>query len=550
MSTELQAGTKRSERRLVLAIFLATFSAFLLTSGRERPWGDGNVQYMVTESLVEHHSLDIPRPWPDDLPPGRNGKFYSTYPILTSVVQIPGKLLLEGISHAAPKARRFALPLTSHLACSFFGALCCLLFYGLCRQRRLSIAAASIGTAVLAFATTIWVYAHYSYSEIAQAAFVTGFILELLRTAEAPTPRRARWLGLWAGLLFSVKYIYAASLIGGGIWLALRLRGQWRLLGRLTAWAAVTAVPFLIVALIYNWLCWGSPFVTGYTPYFHVYWGENILFGLWGMFLSPGKSVFLYSPPLILGLLALPLLWREHRDYLAAVGLVAGLVLLVYARYKLNGDYAWGPRFVVFAVPLFGFSFAALFDRWRRRLSRPTRAVVAGFVLLGVGVNVLGNALYWDHYIRISMDARDAWLGAPNRRGAIIPVRADGHCDSCFEDVRQLEWLPPFQPILGHLWLLESLARGDNWKRAEAHAPWHRYTKLQLNISRSYPRARLDWWGMLWIKDFPAYQFPGILLLLLFVAGTGLGAAGWIRAHRALVRGAHEDDPDDAPANA
>ena len=521
----------RSERRLALGIFVTTLFVYLLTSGREPPWGDGHVQYMVTKSLVDHGGIDVPKAWPDDLPRAPDGKYYSTYPILTSAVQLPGLALLQ----AVPKsARRFAEPLTTHIACSLFGALCCVLFFRLCRQRGFDVGASSAATAVLAFATTVWVYAHYSYSEIAQAAFFTGLLLETLRLAEEPTPARARWFGLWAGLLFSVKYIYAAALIGAAVYLVIRLRPRWAVIGRAAGWAAVTAVPFLIVAMVYNAMSWGSPFGTGYAPYFEAYWGENLLVGLWGVFLSPGKSLFLYSPPLILGLVALPILLREHRAACLAFLVTAGPVLLLYARYKLNGDYAWGPRFAVFATPALGLSFAALFDAWRRRPGWIRRAVVAGTVALGVAVQVLGLAFYWDHFIRISMDARTDWLGKPDRKGAIIPVRADGRCDSCFEDVHQLQWLPPFQPILGHLWLARSQLADRDWKEAAADAPWTRHTSLELSIRPSYERVRLDWWGMLWLRDFRRYRAAGIALLVLFAASAVAGALLWRRALREL----------------
>ena len=531
-----------TEPKLRVAIFIATFAWYLLTSGREPPWGDGNVQYMAAESLVKRGALDVPRPWPDDLPPDANGKFYSTYPFLTSAVQVPGLLVLEGIESAAKPARGFAKPLTSHIACSFFGALCCLLFFKLCRQRGLTIRASSTATAVLAFGTTVWVYAHYSYSEIAQAAFFTGFVLELLRVDQDPSPARSRWLGLWAGLLFSVKYIYAVSLIGGGLYLLWRFRARRRALLTVIAWAAAVATPFLAIALAYNAICWGSPFKTGYHPYFDDYWGENMLVGLWGMFLSPGKSAFLYSPPLILGIAAAPLLIRHHRLACLALAAAAGPVLLIYSRYKLNGDYAWGPRFVVFVVPGLSLSFAVLIDAWQRGGRKwMLRSVVVGFFAAGVVVQLLGVSFYWDHFIRISMDARTAWLGKPNRSGAIIPVRADGRCDSCFEDVHQLQWLPPFQPILGHAWLMRSLVAGDDWREAEADAPWHRHTSLVLDISRSYPRTRLDWWGMLWIRDFTRYRTAGILLLLLFAAASITTTIMWFRCHRSL-----EDEMDDS----
>jgi len=526
---------KRLERRLVGSIGLAAFAFFMLTSGREPPWGDANVQYMVAESLVKRGALDVPRPWPDDLPPDDEGNYYSTYPFLTSAVQVPGLVVLEGIGADAGPARAFAKPLTSHLACCFFGALCCVLFFRLCRDRGLSVRACSVATAVLVFGTTVWVYAHYSYSEIAQAAFFTGFVLELLRVEREPSPSRSRWLGLWAGLLFSVKYIYAVSLIGGGIYLLWRFRARRRALLPVIGWAAAVATPFLAIALVYNALCWGSPFKTGYHPYFDDYWGENILVGLWGMFLSPGKSLFLYSPPLILGILAVPLLIRQHRAACLAVIAAALPVLLIYSRYKLNGDYAWGPRFVVFVVPVLMLSVTVLIDAWQSSgRTWMLRTALGGFLAAGVVVQVLGVSFYWDHFIRISMDARTDWLGKPDRGGAIIPVRADGRCDSCFEDVHQLQWLPPFQPILGHAWLMRSLIGADDWREAEADAPWHRHTSLTLDISRSYPRARLDWWGMLWIRDFPQYRAAGIVLLLVLAVGTVAGGVAWRRGHRAV----------------
>ena len=538
------------DARLARAIFVTTFAVYLLSSGREPPWGDANVQYMVAESLVRRASIDIPKPWPDDLPRGRGGKFYSTYPVVTSLVQVPGVALLEGATALSKDARGLARPLTSHLACSAFGALACLLFFRLCRQRRLSRRASSAATAVLAFATTTWVYAHYSYSEIAQAAFFTGFVLHLLRVDEDPTPARARWLGLYAGLLFSTKYIYAAAILGAAVLLAWRLRKDRRLLGRLVLHAAATSLPFVAAAMIYNHLCWGSPISTGYHPYFETYWGEHPLAGLWGMFLSPGKSVFLYSPPLLLGLAALPRLWRDHRRACLAVLATAGPVIAVYSRYKLNGDYAWGPRFAVFFVPALGLGFAVLLDAWLAApMRRLRRAVLALFVALGLAVQLLGNAFYWDHFIRISMDARTAWLGTPNRQGAIIPIRGDGRCDSCFEDVHQLEWLPPFQPILGHLWLLRATIRGDGAADAEADAPWKRHTRLALPIAGAYARVRLDWWGLLWIDDFPKTRVPGIALLLLFLAATLAGARGWWRAHRA-ARADPAADPSTDPAPA
>ncbi|MBL0216955.1 MAG: hypothetical protein IPQ07_24135 [Myxococcales bacterium] len=525
---------RATDTRLARAIFVTTLAVYLLSSGREPPWGDANVQYMAAESMVRHGTIDIPKPWPDDQSKDADGKWYSTYPLITSLVQIPGLVLLGAAKGLSPSSIGLAKPVTTHLACSLFGAWACVLFFRLCRQRKLSPRASSLATAIVAFATITWVYAHYSYSEIAQTAAFTGFVLHLLVFDEAPTRKHARALGLFAGLLFATKYIYAPGILGGLLVAIWRKRALKRELVPLALHAAAIGLPFVVASMIYNAMCFGSPFTTGYSEYFARHWGENSMSRLWAMFLSPGKSIFLYSPPLILGIAALPRLWREHRD--ACITALASIVpvLLVYSRYKLNGDWSWGYRFCVFMTPTLALSIGVLIDAWQREPARRVRrAVLAVVVAAGISVQLLGQAFYWDHFVRISQDVRIAWLGSPDRSGAIIPTRANGRCDGCFEDVHQLEWLPPFQPIVGHWWLLRSLVADADAATAEADAPWHRYTSTPFNIKDGYDRARLDWWGLLWIKDYPRTRTAGLVLLLLMLAGTGAGIRLWLRAHRA-----------------
>lgn len=528
--------------RLTRAIFVTTLAVYLLFSGREPPWGDSNVQYMAAESMVRRGALDIPVPWPDDQSRDADGKWYSTYPLVTSLIQIPGIGVLAAARAISPDSRLLLKPLTSHLACSLFGAWAAMLFFKLCRQQRLSRRASSLATAIVAFATINFVYAHYSYSEIAQTAAFTGFVLHLLMFDEDPSNKNARSIGFFAGLLFSLKYVYPPGIIGGLGILLWRKRKLGKGLVAPALYCAAIAAPFVISAMIYNYVCFGSPFTTGYSEYFARHWGENSMSRLWAMFLSPGKSIFLYSPPLLLGIVALPRMWREHRS--ACVISIAAIVpvLLAYSRYKLNGDWSWGYRFCVFMTPVIALPVAVLIDAWMKQPPRRYRRLILAFAFAaGLSVQLLGQAFYWDHFVRISQDVRVAWLGSPNRSGAIIPTRSNGRCDGCFEDVHQLEWLPPFQPIVGHFWLLRSLIAGDDAAAAEANAPWHRYTSTTFNIKEPYNRARLDWWGMLWIKDFPQTRAIGIVLLLLMLAGTGWGIRLWLRAHRAS-----RDTPDEA----
>lgn len=512
-------------------LFLAAFCFFLVTGGREAPWGDARPIWEVADALVRRGAISIATPWPPDLPRGRNNRVYAVAPLLQSLVHVPGAAGRRALGQLAPRSAPHSLALASHVGPAALGALVCVLFFGLCSRLGFSKWSAGASTALLAAATTLWVYARSPYGEILQAACFTAFFAALVRAPTGPPRRAGLVLGATAGLLVASKLVYAVAVLGGVVFLAGSLRGRWRELRTLVLWAAAAAAPFAALVLFYNWARWGSLTDAGYvlTPKAGVVnaspFGEKISTGLWGMFLSPGKSVFLYSPPLVLALFGFPRLLRRSPAVVWAMTATIVPVLLVYSRFLFwAGDYAWGPRYLVFAVPVMLLPAAALIDDvrawaagWRRRVAA---AAIGAVAAIGLFVQALGISFYWDHFIRISHEAATRWLGAPDRRGAPTPER-DGLCGACFEDMYPLQWLPAFQPIHGHWWLLKHVVRGDDWTRATTDAPWRRYTSLELDVSARYREARLDWW-FLGLREVNAgVAWGGLIVLVLGVMGGG-----------------------------
>jgi len=516
-------------RKWALAIFATVFAVYLLSGSREHPWGDSHPVWDVAERIVHHGAIDITQRWPDDLPAGRDGKIYGIAPVGPVLVQIPGAIIAGLARGAAPSYDPLVWPIASHLAAAALGALACTLFFLLLVDLGRSKRAASSCTAILAFATTTWVYARYPYSEILQLACFLGTFRATWRAIESGTRREAIWLGVWAGCLLNAKYVYALAIAGAVVAIFWSLRDRKAELRRVLGWAAAAGAPFAVLALVYNYLRWGSVLETGYGPYLGAFFGGSLFDGAAGMLASPNKSAFLYSPPLVLALVAMPAAVRAHRRYgllLVTVALPTFLVCCTYRSW--SGDYAWGPRFFVYAVPVLLVPLAWFVDE----MSRAKKMALASIVSAGFVVQLLGNALYWDHFIRIAIDTKNQWLGNPNRSGAYVAANGRGHCDSCFEDTYQILWTPAFQPIRGQFWLVESIARGDDWKQAQQDAPWRRYTTLDVDLSQSYPRARIDWWGLLWLKDATDTWPLGLALLLLFAGGSVAGGAWWLRLHR------------------
>jgi hypothetical protein len=516
----------RFRRRGWVWLMAALFFVYMFSMTRERPWADATPIWELADSMVDG-GISVRTRWPGKLPLGHDGKVYAVAPLLQGLVHVPGAFLQRQIASMAPQHAQLAWRFTSHLGTALIAALTCVLFFGLCRRLGSKPLSAALATVALGLGTSLWGYARYPYSEVLQAACFLGFFGQLLRTRQDPSRRSGAFLGLWAGLLVNAKYVYLASVAMGALYLVWSLRGRWRVMLEAAVAAVVAALPFAAVVLLYNYARWGSFTNAGYDLSSDVGISENVAVGLWGLFLSPGKSVLLYSPPLVAGILGLPRAARRWPHFVPALLFVLVPPLLVNARLVFwAGDYAWGPRYLVFAVPVMLLPLALILDDCLSPRRGPlwrllTGSALAGVVLLGGFVQYLGNAFYWDHFIRLQAEASHAWLGRPDTTGSGMLDPSTG-CGACFEEMHPMQWLPPFQPIMGHYWMLGHALKEHDWAMAEADAPWHRYTTKQINIASTWRRVRMDWW-------FPEYREPlpkvSWTLVILFPLLSLLGFA-------------------------
>jgi hypothetical protein len=499
-----------------LYLFAAAACLYFATMSREVPWGDSRPVYEVALSLVRGDGVAVQTRWPSDAPPGRGGKYYAAQPWLPSLLHLPGASVraIAWRLDLAPDTSHLVDVLACHLAGGLLGALTVWLFFRLCLRHGASRKSAGFAAALLGAGSILWVYARYPFTEIVQIACFTGFFLEVSQLARRLDRRTALAAGLWAGMLLNTKYVYALCLPGALVVVAAAHRRTPRELARSLGYAALGLLPGLLMVLSYNYLRFGKVTSTGYRQVGGVM-VENVLLSLWGFLFSPGKSVFLYTPPLLLAVLGLRRFWRQYpTTVLLMLATIAPLTLFYGAFPSWPGDWAWGPRYLVFAVPVLllpaiGFLPGA---RW------PGRWLAACVLALGIGVQLLGNAFYWDHYLRIALDVRTKWLGPPNRTASLTADKG-GYCEGCFEDVYPTVWLPPFQPVLGHLWLLRHVPFGDPWEKAATDAPWRRHTTVNVDARSTYQRVRMDHW----LYDADRHRVAGWMVFFLLV-GTGTAA--------------------------
>jgi hypothetical protein len=146
--------------------------------------------------------------------------------------------------------------------------------------------------------------------------------------------------------------------------------------------------------------------------------------GLYGLLLSPGKSVFLYAPPLLLALLGSVAFVRCHRGGAFVFVAVPLVYLAVFATKGVWHGGGWGPRYLVpalpfaacLALPVLARATATVPDR----LGRAVRRLAHVLLIAGIGVQLLGVAkhpnlfgvMYRDHILPRLPDY-GASLGGP-----------------------------------------------------------------------------------------------------------------------------------------
>jgi len=378
----MASGTGLSKQTL-WAVWLAFACLYALSLGRGFYSSDGDVMFQTTAALAERGTFELaPDPALPQIVAGTGGAAFSKYDPGLPLVGVPFYVLGDWLG-AVNHAHRYRLAATAILlvpAWSAAGALAGLaaLAGSLFPARRAVCVALAAGTSTL-----LWPYARVLFAEATLACALTLATFAIWRAGHGGG--RVWWIA--AGVAFGAGIATRAALAIYALPLAvliIRLSyGDGRLvLGRRLAAVALGAAPGLALVLWHNALRFGDPLASGYA-------GEGFTTAPWtgaaGLLFSPGKSVFLYAPPL----LASVLLWPRFRraqpalaDFLALAWIVAPAFFGAW--WAWHGGWSWGPRLLVPLVPLSCLPLGALPDR------RRWRALVAALAIAGIGVQLAG----------------------------------------------------------------------------------------------------------------------------------------------------------------
>lgn len=340
---------------------------------------------------------------------GKDGQPYAPYGPLSAVLAVPhhlaGRVLayLTGVPRQ-PAGQGLAWIIlvggVTMLSSATAAALAVVGFYRAALAISTPARAALTLSLLLGGATVLWPYGATLYSEAWQAAALV-WAAALLLGARAGQPRaRARVIA--AALLLAVAGLTKVTALVFAPAFVVAVLFDRSLPGRTRREVAVTlAIGIILAAAIHvrwNLYRFDAPFDFGYD------WSETIPVlpargfgvtevprGLAVLLISPGKSVLVWAPVLLLAVAGARRLWQRDPALAIGIATASGVGLVFFAAYLFpEGGYSHGPRNLVPILPLMLLPAAGVeAGQWRRPVLLLCAAVGVMMALLAVSVSFL-----------------------------------------------------------------------------------------------------------------------------------------------------------------
>jgi hypothetical protein len=378
-----------------LKLFLLFQALYALTSaGWVFRVADEFETYFQVEQLVDAGDLSVPQARELRIFFGkvaRDGKPYAPYGPLAAPLALPHHLAGRAVARLAGIDREKLGPwrvivggLTS-LATATAAALAVAGFHRAATALGAPARRAVVLSLLLGGATVLWPYGTCFFAEAHVAAL---FVWATALLVEARASRRPPFLA--ALLVFAAVLVKATSVIVTPAFLVAiaverSLTREQR--ARALALVALGIGAALVVHASWNLKRFGSPFDFGYD------WSETITKGetprpfaleelprgLVVLLLTPGKSLVLWAPALVLAATRARAFAAEDRAAALGIATALGLSLLFFGSYMFpEGGTCHGPRHLVPIVPLLLLVASA------KEGCEPTRAAVLGCAVAGL----------------------------------------------------------------------------------------------------------------------------------------------------------------------
>lgn len=495
--------------KLATKIFFFFLTLNLLTTGGRLPSSDENALFLLTESIATRGAFDVPPGIVNNVTEWQ-GKYYIWYEPGQALLSVPHYLVGLGVARLtglSPDLLQIFLKAVvgtvNAVVGAFLGLFVFLFAQRLGYNARVSFLL-SVGVCVGSF---VFPFFKQLIREPLLALCLLAASYYVYRWKEEPTQLRWQWaagafcaLGILAKFTFALNvpffllFIYVVSL---------RLKEHKNLLFRASSAFLLASAVGGFGILLYNFLRFGDPFMHGVGG--GTTFPTPLLVGLYGLLLSPGKSLFLFAPLTLLGLFGFRYFFEREKELAWMwIGLVV-VNLILHAKYiAWGGDGSWGPRYLAILVPMLTLPVGELLSRG----DRIWKTLVSIFLALGIFIQIGGVSIYTGNYLRKIEEY-------PYKKGFDHP-----------EFLTRAHYIPNYSPVYWH-WkmLIENVGEhlSGNLPRIDV-AKEKDHDRIPLLAEQQHLLLRtIDYWFC-----YPFYISKGSLIFVLvplLMAGIVAGLA-------------------------
>jgi hypothetical protein len=368
----------------ILLLFLFLLACYCVTTYGFLSNADNESVFQTAKSIVENRTFALGQDPAAEriikseftVHQGRDGRYYSWFGIFHATAWAPfyagGQFLqsqVDWTSSLTSSANRelqiwprLATTLSNAVITAWTGAVIASLLHRLGYRLQTALATGLI----FGLGTIAWEYSRSAFGEPLVGLLLVLLLANLWRARQDRSLIHITGAGLVLGLLLLTRSVMGLMLIPTLVYLLLRKPASWR------AWAA-WLLPFGLGVFLFglsNFVRFGDPLETGYGAFGSLsYFQYPLSLGIYGLLLSPGKGLLVYSPILLLALAGFGSFSHKHPNEAVFILLASSLVLAVYASTSgWVGGWAWGPRYVVPLIGLWMLPLASFVEQhWRRR---------------------------------------------------------------------------------------------------------------------------------------------------------------------------------------